>query len=127
MKRIIAAAALFALAACGGSEGEDGAANGAEEASDAAAVPATSAGTYVGTDSEGTEVTFVLGADGTFEHREGGEVVRTGTWEDNIRGTCFIEEGVEFDQCYNIVPVGEDGTVDVTGPDGVTMSMTRTD
>lgn len=126
MKQIIAVAALFALAACGGSDaGEEGAV--AEDEAGNPAIPATSAGTYVGTDGAGGEVTFVLNADGTFEHREGGEVARTGTWEDNIRGTCFIEEGVEFDQCYNIVPVGDDGTVDVTGPDGVTMSMTRTD
>ena len=124
MKKIIALAGAFALAACGGADTE------AEPAADTAAatgpvLPASSAGTYVGVDTDGAEVITTLNADGTFADTKGEEILRAGTWEDNIRGTCFTETDVEGEQCYTMGTVGEDGTVEVTGPDGVTTIMTK--
>lgn len=127
MKKLIAVAALtFALAACGG--GDDAAeADAAADAETAAPdVPATSAGTYVGAGADGAEVTTVLATDGTFTDTMNGEVIRSGTWEDNIRGTCFVEEGVEGEACYNMGAPAADGTVEVTGPDGTTTTMKKT-
>ena len=123
MKKLIAIAALtLTLAACGG--GDDAAQTDTAATAETDA-PASSAGTYVGGPA-GQEVTSVLAADGTFTDTMNGEVVRSGTWEDNIRGTCFVEEGVEGEACYNMAAPTADGMVDVTGPDGVTTAMKKT-
>lgn len=126
MKKIIALAGAFALAACGGGDTE------VEEGEDEVAemgVP-ESTGTYVGTNEDGAEWTRVLAEDGTYTDTIDGETVETGTWEDTIRGTCLTAdaaegEAAEGEMCYNIGQPAEDGTVDVTGPDGETMSMTK--
>ena len=121
MKKLIAIAALtLTLAACGGGD----------EAADTATVadtdtPAGSAGTYVG-GAAGEEVTSVLAADGTFTDTLNGEVIRSGTWEDNIRGTCFVETGVEGEACYNMAAPAADGMMEVTGPDGTKTMMKKT-
>ena len=123
MKKLIAAAALsLTLAACGGSDD----AVEAEGTTAAADMPVSAVGTYVGTGEDGTEMTTTLAADGTFTETVDGEVIRAGTWEDNIRGTCFVEEGVEGEMCYNMAAPAADGTVQVTGPDGTTTSMMKT-
>ena len=124
MKKLIAAATLaLLLTACGGADNAADADAPAEVAQ--ADTPASSAGTYVG-GAAGEEMTSVLAADGTFSDTLNGEVVRSGTWEDNIRGTCFTEEGVEGDMCYNMGAPAADGMVDVTGPDGTTTKMKKT-
>jgi len=123
MKKLIAVAALtLTLAACGGG---DEAAEGEVAVAADTDTPAGSAGTYVG-GAEGAEVTSVLNTDGTFTDTLNGEVIRSGTWEDNIRGTCFVEEGVEGEACYNMAVPAADGTVEVTGPDGTKTTMKKT-
>ena len=123
MRACIALASVALLAACGG--GSDTAAP--EEAvveEDSMAMP-DSAGTYTGTDAEGVEMAWMLSDDGTYEATSDGEVVETGTWEDTMRGTCLTAEGGEGEECYNIQPGTEDGMVEVTGPDGETMTMSQ--
>lgn len=128
MKRLIAIAAVLTLAACGG--GDDAAeadAAGTDAASPAAVdMPAGSAGTYVGAGADGKEMTTTLAADGTFTDTVDGEVIRNGTWSDSIRGTCFVEIGVEGEACYSLGTPAADGTISVTGPDGTTTTMKKT-
>lgn len=127
MRKIIALAGVFALAACGGGE-EAEVVEGEEEVAET--VIPQSTGTYVGTNEEGEEWTRVLAEDGTYTDTVGGETVETGTWEDTIRGTCLTAdtaegEAAEGEMCYNIGQPAEDGTVEVTGPDGQTITMTK--
>jgi len=121
MKKLIAVAAIATLAACGG----DADAPVEDDSIDAAVeevIPSTSAGTYTSTSEDGTEVSVALNADGTYAVMEGGETVESGTWEDNIRGTCLTAEGGDGEDCWNIQPGAEDGMMDITGADGETMS-----
>lgn len=121
MKKFIAVAALASLAACGGGADE---ASEAEDIDAAAAdvIPSTSAGTYTSTAEDGTEVAVALNADGTYAVTQGEETVESGTWEDNIRGTCLTAEGGDGEDCWNIQPGAEEGMMDITGGDGETMS-----
>ncbi|WAT18479.1 hypothetical protein OZN62_02545 [Aurantiacibacter sp. MUD11] len=121
MKKIIAVAGAFALAACGGSADDPVEDESLDDAVDAV-IPDTSAGTYTSTNPEGVEVSVALNADGTYTVSEGGEMVESGTWEDNIRGTCLTAEGGDGEDCWNIQPGAEEGMMDVTGADGETMS-----
>ncbi|MFB0611544.1 hypothetical protein [Aurantiacibacter poecillastricola] len=120
MKKIIAVAAALSLAACGGNADEAGE-EVAEDSAAAEVIPSTSAGTYTSTTEDGTEVAVMLNADGTYAVTQGGEQVESGTWEDNIRGTCLTAEGGDGEDCWNIQP-GEAGMMDVTDSTGETMS-----
>ena len=127
----LAAASALALAACGG--GNDDAATtdtAAAPAEDTASVMPTAQGMYTGTNADGQEWTANLRQDGTYEFTEGGEVTQIGTYDNNIRGTCLTEETGDTaapgqEMCYNFGEVGPDGTVEVTGPDGVTFTMNK--
>lgn len=123
MKKIVAIAGIFALAACGGEETETADLETEEEV--ATMTASDPSGTYSMTSEEGEEVTWVLNEDGTYEQMAGGEVIQSGTWEETIRGTCLTAEGGEGEQCYNFGQPGPDGTVEVTGPDGETVMMTK--
>ncbi|RIV88748.1 hypothetical protein [Aurantiacibacter zhengii] len=123
MKKLIAVAALAALAACGGDADEP-----VEDASlDQAAadvIPETSPGTYSSTTPDGAEVSVMLNDDGTYAVMQDGEQVEAGSWEDNVRGTCLTAEGGDTQDCWNIEPAGEDGMMNITGTDGQTLSYT---
>lgn len=125
MKKIIvvatAVAGALTLAACGGGADEASEAEIDDSAADSV-LPETSAGTYTSTTPDGAAVSMVLNADGSYSVTEGEAQVEAGTWEDNIRGTCMTAEGGDGEECYNIVPAADEGMVDVTGPDGETMS-----
>lgn len=124
MKKIIAVAGLFALAACGGSEAEGDAAAGEDATAVEEAGFPSAAGTYTMTAEDGTVTTWALSEDGSFTETVGADVTTEGTWSDEIRGTCLVAAGSEGEACYNIVS-GEDGTTEVTGPDGETMTMMK--
>ncbi|MWV27897.1 hypothetical protein [Aurantiacibacter rhizosphaerae] len=121
MKKLIAVAALVSLAACGG---------GADDANEAQidetvttdVIPSNTAGTYTSTSEDGSEVSLTLAEDGTYSVMQGGEQVESGTWEDNIRGTCLTAEGGDGEDCWNIQPGTEAGMMDVTDSNGDTMS-----
>jgi hypothetical protein len=121
MKKLIAVAALASLAACGGGADDAAEADDIDEAA-AEVIPSTTAGTYTSTTEDGTEVAVALNADGTYAVMQGGETVETGTWEDNIRGTCLTAEGGDGEDCLNIQAGAEEGMMDITGGDGETMS-----
>lgn len=123
MKKLIAVAAIASLAACGGDADEATEAEGMDEAA-ADVIPATSAGTYTSTSEDGTEVSVMLNDDGSYSVMQGGEEVESGTWEDNIRGTCLTAEGGDGEDCWNIQPGAEEGMMDVTDSTGETMSYT---
>lgn len=123
MKKIIAfasaSALAFTLAACGGSDTDDPVEAEIEELDEV--IPSGSAGTYSFTDEEGVVVAVSLAEDGTYAITEGGETVESGTWEDNIRGTCLTAEG-QSENCWNIQPSETEGMVDITNGEGVTNS-----
>jgi len=121
MKKLIAIAGIATLAACGGGTDEPAEDASLDEAA-AEVIPATSAGSYTSTTPDGVEVVVALNADGSYTVSEGGEQVEAGTWEDNIRGTCLTAEGGDGENCFNIQPGAEEGMMDITGPDGETMS-----
>jgi hypothetical protein len=121
MKKLIAIAGIATLAACGGGADEPTEDTAIDEAA-AAVIPETSAGTYTSTTPDGAEVVVALNADGSYTVSEAGEQVEAGSWEDNIRGTCLTAEGGDGENCFNIQPGAEAGMMDVTGPDGETMS-----
>lgn len=125
MKKLIAVATAvsgaLALAACGGGSDEPTEADIDADAAEAG-IPVTNAGTYTSTTPEGVEVSVMLNADGSYAVTEGGEQIESGSWTDENRGTCLVAEGGEGEDCYNIVPAAEEGMMDVTGPDGETMS-----
>lgn len=120
MKKLFALASIAALAACGGNTDEPSEDTSIDEAV-ADVIPATKAGTYTSTTPDGAEVVVALNLDGTYTVTENGEQVESGTWEDNIRGTCLMAEGGDGENCFNIQE-GADGMVDITGPDGQTSS-----
>ncbi len=121
MKKLIAVAALASLAACGGDADAPAEADGMDESA-AAVIPATNAGTYTSTTEDGAEVSLMLSDDGTYTVSQDGEQMETGTWEDNIRGTCLTAEGGDGEDCWNIQPGAEEGMMDVTDSQGETMS-----
>ena len=129
MKKIIAVAGVFALAACGGNEVDEPAE--AEIAEPVVEATDTTAGTYEGTDAEGVAFSMTFNEDGTFTDSSAGEVVRTGTWtHDDVNGTCIVEEGLLEEaepMCFEISEAAEDGTVTVTNADGESMTMSKTD
>ncbi|MGB3795918.1 MAG: hypothetical protein WA957_06395 [Alteraurantiacibacter sp.] len=122
MKKLIAVAALVSLAACGG--GDDATEAEVEDTAAMDPIPSTNAGTYTSTTEDGSEVSLNLAADGSYTVMQGSEQVETGTWEDNIRGTCLTAAGGDGEDCWNIQPGTEAGMMDVTDSNGETMSYT---
>ncbi|QZH74646.1 MAG: hypothetical protein JY451_13430 [Erythrobacter sp.] len=126
MKKIIALAGAFALAACGGNDAEapaDGEIAVEDTAADAP-MPTTQTGTYSSLSDDGTEVAVTLNADNTYTVMEGETSVETGTWEDNVRGTCLTPASGGGENCWNIQPGTEAGTMDITDADGETRTYT---
>lgn len=129
MKKLLATAAIFALAACGGKADEQVADDQVIPTTQSTFAAATEAGTYTGTDEAGQPWTSTLNADGTFEDRADGKVIRTGTWENTAEGTCFTDEAALGEaaepQCYQMGVPDSNGTLVVTGPDGATFQMKK--
>lgn len=123
MKKIIAIAAAFTMAACGGNEAEAPVEAEVETAPTLAV--SEYAGTYSGTSEDGSSWASTLAADGTFEDTQDGEVVRVGTWTDGADGLCFNVEGETAPECYEMGEIQADGTVESTGPDGETFIMNK--
>lgn len=123
MKKLVLVAMLAgALAACGDAaeEADDTATAETAEAT-AQAAPASSAGTYDVTLADGSTVTSVLNADGTYQDTDAdGAVTESGTWEDRPDGkTCFDSEGGEDTVvCFTVGEAAADGTQVATPDDG---------
>ncbi len=121
MKKLIAVAALVSLAACGGGA-DDASEAEIDDTAAADVIPSTNAGTYTSTTEDGSEVSLTLADDGSYTVMEAGEQIESGTWEDNIRGTCLTAAGGDGEDCWNIQPGAEAGMMDVTDSNGDTMS-----
>ena len=121
MKKLIAVAAFVSLAACGGGADEPAEDATLDEAA-AEVTPTTNAGTYSSSTEDGTPVSVTLNADGTYIVMQDEEQVESGTWEDNVRGTCLTAEGGDGEDCWTITPGAEEGMMDITGSDGTTAS-----
>lgn len=128
MKKIIALAGAFALAACGGNEAEAPAETdaAATEVVEDAPLPTTSPGTYTSLADDGSEVAVALAADGSYTVSTGGSETEAGTWEDNVRGTCLTPANGGGENCWNIQPGTEAGTVTITDADGESRTFTFT-
>jgi len=127
MKKIIALAGAFALAACGGAETEEPMEADAPEEATEAAPTAEMAGTYSRTDEEGVVRSTTMNEDGTWSSTEDGEPSGSGTWTtDTENGTCFTDADSEEEaRCFITGELAEDGTMEVTNPDGETYTVTK--
>jgi hypothetical protein len=125
MKKLALAAALSAaLVACG---------DAAEESDEPVAPAATEtaaaegwAGTYE-FEVEGKTTTSVLMADGTYTDTVDGEVVESGTWEENAEGqVCFDPPGEDTPvTCFTAGEPGEDGTFVATPDEGEPLTIRK--
>jgi hypothetical protein len=125
MKNLLASAALLvAVSACSG-EAEEPAAP-VEEATEApAAVTMESyVGTWTVTPAEGEAYTAVNNADGTYTDTMPDGSTVSGTWAFGADQSCWTPAGGE-EQCLAVGLEDENGTVTLTGADGVQFSATR--
>ncbi len=122
MKKIVAVAGAFVLAACGGSEvDEPMEAEIPEEPMVAAGgtTMAGSVGTYAMEDGL-VQTELSLAADGSYTMSDNGTVVETGTWTDGASGPCLTAEGAE-EACFTRAEAA-DGSVTMTDAAGETSS-----
>lgn len=132
MKKIVAIAALAALAACSKPAEAPGAEAAPAEATTAAAAPAaepvaadgkSSVGTFKVTTSDGKVYTEVVKADGTYESTGPGGKVEKGKWDQkNPNLYCNTEEGGK-EEC-NEEKV-ENGVWTSKNPEGKTATVER--
>lgn len=123
MKKILACAAMLALAACGQAEkpAEDTAAATSEATSTIPTVANGSPpGTYEATAADGTVTTTVINADGTYTDTDSsGKVTAQGAWAVKDGKTCFTPttEGVEA-MCFTETAPAADGSFTATPDKG---------
>lgn len=123
MRMLVIAATSVALAACNQSEP---APEATTEAAPAAPAPMATvangspAGTYEVTNPDGTVMTAMLNADGTYSDTDAnGQVVEEGTWAVTGGKTCFTPstEGAK-PMCYTETPPAADGSFTATPDEG---------
>ncbi|TIX49979.1 hypothetical protein [Alteraurantiacibacter aquimixticola] len=128
MKKFVALAGAFALAACGG-DADVEAPEEAAEATAEAVVESPLVGAYGGTTDDGEAWTSTINADGTYEDTVAGEVSETGSWTHEGDQVCFnptVMEGEVADQtCLTLINVNEDGSLVMTDQDGNEMTVPR--
>lgn len=121
MKKLIALAAVLALAACAEpAQQEEAAAPAATEAPAVAVANGSPPGTYEATGPDGTVGTTVINADGTYtDTAADGTVVAEGTWAVVDGKTCFTPttEGME-PMCFTESAPAEDGSFTATPDSG---------
>lgn len=125
MRKLVIVAGVLALAACGG-EAEVAEEEAVEEVAE---VPAGPVGNYTWDNDDGEAMSAVIAADGTTSiSNAAGEVVDSGTWALNDAGaTCFTMEGMEEGEepaCFTFGEPAEDGTVEITDPEGEVDTVT---
>ena len=128
MKKLIALAAIAALAACGDREAEAPAAEdtAATAEADTAAMSDDPAGTYTVKMADGTTGTTVINADGTYVDTDKDGKQIKGTFARRDGKDCFDPEGDEAEQCWTVGTPAADGSFVATAPDGkTTVTVTR--
>jgi hypothetical protein len=126
MKKLIALAAVAALAACGDRTEEAPVTETATAEATTAATTDDPAGTYTVKMADGTTGTTVINADGTYvdTDKDGNEA--RGTFARRDGKDCFDPEGDEPEECWAVSPPGADGSFTATAPDGkTTVTVTR--
>lgn len=142
MRLFVVSALALTIAACSGeatADNEGGVEGTGDEASatEAAQVEAFSPGTYTlledsEKDAGGKEaLKLTLGADETFEVKEGDRVEATGTYSvsdiEGGRKACFVEPEEDPEDegfCFTVGARQDDGTWTATNPGGETATMT---
>lgn len=119
MKKIIAVAAAFALAACGGNAEEAETADAPEEVDvDLPEIGTMSAaGTYTEMDTVSEATIVDMNGDGTYTVMAGGAQTESGAWEQNDEGVCMTPEGGD-ELCFTMSEGEEEGVRTITQPDG---------
>jgi hypothetical protein len=126
MRRLIIAASVVALAACGPVPKEQPA---AEEATAPAEAPVVAngspMGSYIATAADGTEMTSTINADGTYsETAADGTMIAEGTWAVVDGKTCFTPNGDgAVAECFTETAPAEDGSFSATNDDGQTVTV----
>ena len=119
MKRLLAATAILALAACAEQEAEEAMVE--EPAEEAAAVGGP--GTYEVTYADGSVGTLTTNEDGTFSATLG-EESGTGTVAEQDGKVCFDADGDEEGAvCWTNSEPGEDGSWTSTSDDGEVVTV----
>ena len=118
MKKLIAIAGVFALAACGGNDAEETTQTDMNDTATTTTAPMseTSAGTYTSEAEDGSNLTIRLNQDGTYAINSAGEEVESGDWEDTARGTCLTATGGD-EVCWQRATTA-DGQVTFTDASG---------
>ncbi|MEP0190905.1 MAG: hypothetical protein ABJP70_09790 [Erythrobacter sp.] len=142
MRLFIVSALALTIAACSGEAtadkgGSDEASGDESSPSDAAAAEAFSPGTYTLLEDSEKEsgnkeaLELTLGADETFEVKEGDRVEATGTYTvsdiEGGRKACFVEPEEDPEDegfCFTVGERQDDGTWTATNPGGETATMT---
>lgn len=122
MKKLIVAATILALAGCAepAEQQEEAAPAAAEAAAVVAVANGSPPGTYIATGADGTVMTTVINADGTYTDTDAdGVLVAEGTWAVTDGKTCFTPttEGVEA-MCFTETAPAEDGSFTATPDSG---------
>ena len=122
MRKLIACAAIVALAACSQPAPEP-----AAEEETAAAEPAAEApvpGDYTVTYEDGSEAPFTINADGTWSGTNTAGEAGNGTYVFADGKTCFTSDPPnENDTCWTASPTEADGTFSSVSDNGVTVTV----
>ena len=124
MRVILIAAAALSLGACQKAEAPAAEESAPTEAAAApAAVQSPDAGTYDGTNPDGTTGSSTLNADGTYWDQDGaGKVTAKGTWAVKDGKTCFVPEGAA-EECFTESARAADGSFTATDSKGNTVQV----
>lgn len=124
MKKLIACAGIFALAACGGGEAEPEAMEEEAPAEEVAAPEgAVIPGTYDLVYGDGTVGSVTINDDGTYSGTAGDQST-TGTVADVDGKACFDPDGDAPALCWTAGEQGEDGSFTSTADDGNVVKVT---
>lgn len=137
MKRIIAIAAIAAIAACSKPEPAPEATSEApmEASAEASAAPAagpvaadgkSSVGTFKVTTSDGKVFTEEDKADGTYASMQDGKVTETGKWvQKSPSEFCYTKDEKDAKEVCNTEQIDEKGVWTSKGPDGKSATIER--
>ncbi|MGH6786221.1 MAG: hypothetical protein ACREBO_05280 [Novosphingobium sp.] len=122
MKHYALLAGIALLAACSQKPAEEPAAIDTAAATEAAAAPTPTAGTYEVTNPDGTTGTTVLNADGTYVDTDAAGKEVKGAWVVKDGKTCFTPEG-QAEECYTESARAADGSFTASDAKGGTVQV----
>ena len=111
---------VLALSACSQAEAPAEEEATVEEAAPVTVANGSPAGTFIATAADGSEMTAILNADGTYIDKDSeGNVIEEGTWAVTDGKTCFspTTEGAKA-MCFTETAPAEDGSFTATPDEG---------